>query len=279
MTYRNSAALTALSALLMTAPAFAGEMDKSKTDMSKKEVFMKIDTDSDSKLTFTEFANFSENHGMSTSAAAQEFSRLAGQETTINMESFADFDMAGLEKTNMKSATEGTIGKMSAPDTMRADSVQTYENQPEAVLDRTITTSSDNSTAMSSEYGEFAALDSNSDGNLSFKEFYEMRKEQGVSSATQAAQEFTRLSNGQTMITADQYQVSTKTQAEVSPSGLTEPDWTEGTQTRQDFPLDNNPAGLNQMNNPDEMSNMTNSGAETDLDKTSNPQMKVWGEK
>ena len=279
MTYRNSAALTAFSALLMTAPAFAGEMDKSIIEMSQKEVFMKIDTDSDSKLTFTEFANFSENHGMSTSAAAQEFSRLAGQETTINMESFADFDMAGLEKTNMKSASKGTMGKTSAPDSARADAVQTYENQPEAVLDRTITTSSDDSAAMSSEYGEFAALDSNSDGNLSFKEFYEMRKEQGVTSATQVAQEFTRLSNGQTMITADQYQVSTKTQAEVPSSGLTEPDWTDGTQTRQDYPVDNNSAGLNQMNNPDEMSNMTNSGAETDLDKTSNPQMKVWGEK
>ncbi|WP_416879291.1 hypothetical protein [Litorimonas sp.] len=290
MTYHNTVALTAIATLLTAAPAFAG--DKAK-DMSKKEVFMKIDTNSDSQLTFTEFATFSESHGVSTSVAAEEFSRLAGQDTTINMDGFADFDMAGLKKNKMKSAMKQTDNKMSAPDSMRVDSIQTYENQPEAVLNRTITTSTDTSANMNVEYKDFAALDANSDGNVSYDEYWKMRKSQGLSSATKAAQEFTKLSNGQRTLSQSQYQAAISNdvlntpryrstagmEASVTSDSSIETDRMNETETRQDYPVDNNPAGLNQMNDPDAMSNMTNSGAETDLDKTSNPQMKVWGEK
>lgn len=291
MTYRNTVALTAIATLLTAAPAYAG--DKAKSDLSKKEVFMKIDANSDSQLTFTEFANFSENHGVSTSVAAEEFSRLAGQDTTIDMDGFADFDMAGLEKNKMKSAMKGSDDKMTAPDSMRADSVQTYENQPEAVLNRTLTTSPDNSTRMNVEYGDFAALDGNSDGNVSFDEYWKMRKSHGLSSATKAAQEFTKLSNGQRTFNQSQYQAAVSNdvlntpkyrstagmEAAVTSDSSMESERMNDAETRQDYPLGNNPAGFNQMNDPDEMSNMTNSGTETDMDKTSNPQMKVWGEK
>lgn len=274
MTYRNTVALTAIATLLTAAPAFAG--DEAKSDMSQQEVFMEIDTNSDNQLTFTEFANFSESHGMSTSVAAQEFSRLAGQDTTINMDGFADFDMANLKGRNMTAS----------------GSVETYENQPEAVLNRTLTASPETSGMMRAEYGEFSRIDADSDGTVNFDEYHKFRKSQGLSSATKAAQEFTKLSNDQVTLTANQYQtamskdvlntpryeLSSGSQAAVSASTAMDSDMRDDKRTADDYPLDNNPAGLNQMNNPDEMSNMTNSGAETDLDKTSNPQMKVWGE-
>ena len=118
-----------------------------------------------------------------------------------------------------------------------------------------------------------------------------MRKSQGVSSMTQLAQEFTRLSGGKAMLSADQYQMAqssdvlnqpayrtqSSSQARVSSSGSVNSDM-EAAET-MNMPMDNNPAGLNQMNNPEQESNMTNSGAETDLEKSSNPQMKVWGDK
>eukprot|EP00919_Chromeraceae_sp_WS-2016_P034191 GHVR01081041.1.p1 GENE.GHVR01081041.1~~GHVR01081041.1.p1 ORF type:complete len:295 (-),score=34.14 GHVR01081041.1:75-959(-) len=201
MTKRNSAALTALAAILIAAPAYAGShMEKdSASKMTPTDVFMKIDVDSDSQLTFTEFADFSEQHGVNTSDAAQEFSRLAGQETTIDMDGFANFDMAAYKHHKMDSAMQASDHKMSAPNSM-----ETYENQPTAVLNRTVTTTSTIDTTHAG-YGTFSNFDANADGKVSFKEYSKLRKSQGVTSTTQAAQEFTRLSGGQAVLTAAQY--------------------------------------------------------------------------
>lgn len=279
MTYRNSAAIAAFSAVLFAAPAYAGShMEGEKADMSKKDVFMKIDANSDSKLTFTEFADFSEAHGVSSSDAAMEFTRLAGEQTTINMEGFEEFDMKaykGHKKDKMKSSMKDNMkdkeAKMMSPESMN----------------RASTASAETSAMMNAEYGDFAKLDSDSDGSVSFKEYHKMRKSQGVTSTTQVAQEFTRLSGGQAMLSADQYQMAkandvlnrpsyrAQTNSQVRGSVISNMEEEETV----DLPIDNNPAGLNQMNIPEQESTMTNSGAETDLDKTSNPQMKVWGDK
>ena len=283
MTYRNSAAIAALSAVLLAAPAYASShMEGEKADMSKKDVFMKIDANSDSKLTFTEFADFSEAHGVTASDAAQEFTRLAGEQTTISMENFEEFDMKAYKdhkmnksKTSMKDKGMKDKGmkdkgdKMMSPDTMNSSQS----------LNNTTRTTAGTSAMMNAEYGDFAKLDADSDGNVSFKEYSKMRKSQGVSSMTQLAQEFTRLSGGKAMLSADQYQMAqssdvlnqpayrtqSSSQARVSSSGSVNSDM-EAAET-MNMPMDNNPAGLNQMNNPEQESNMTNSGAETDLEK------------
>ena len=280
MTYRNSAAIAALSAVLIAAPAYAGShMEGEKADMSKKDVFMKIDADSDNKLTFTEFADFSEAHGVSSSDAAMEFTRLAGEQTTINMESFEEFDMMaykGHKKDKMKSSMKDKgmkdkEAKMSAPESMN----------------QSASASAETSAMMNAEYGDFSKLDADSDGSVSFKEYHKMRKSQGVSSTTKVAQEFTRLTGGQAMLSAEQYQMAqsndvlnrpayrTQTNSQVRGSVIST---TEEAETIE-LPVDNNPAGLNQMNSSELESNMTNSGADTDLEKSSNPQMEVWGDK
>ena len=311
MTYRNSAALTAIAAILFAAPAYAGaDTDDATANMNNKEVFMKIDADGDNKLTFTEFANFSEDHGVSTSDAAQEFSRLAGQETTISMDGFADFDMAAMKAhkmdgsmkkmdkmesdMNMKDADD----KMMAPDSMSSDSMSS-ESMNSDNMDSSMAMSDSNSGMMRVEYGDFAKLDADADGKVSFKEYLRMRKSQGLTSTTKAAQEFTRLTNGQAMLSADQYQVAMsndvlnrpmyRSQTNVSSSSMNEnmeKDMMHETKSKDkmskdkvNYPTDNNPAGLNQMNDPRTMSHMTNSGVKTDLEKSSNPQMKVRGEK
>ncbi|CAM3697530.1 hypothetical protein [Litorimonas haliclonae] len=280
MTYRNSAAIAAFSAVLFAAPAYAGShMEGEKADMSKKDVFMKIDANSDSKLTFTEFADFSEAHGVSSSDAAMEFTRLAGEQTTINMEGFEELDMKaykGHKKDKMKSSMKDKgmkdkEAKMSAPESMN----------------QSASASAETSAMMNAEYGDFAKLDSDSDGSVSFKEYHKMRKSQGVTSTTQVAQEFTRLSGGEAMLSADQYQMAkandvlnrpsyrAQTNSQVRGSVISNMKEAETV----DLPIDNNPAGLNQMNSSELESNMTNSGADTDLEKSSNPQMEVWGDK
>jgi hypothetical protein len=289
MTYRNSAALTALASLLLAVPAYAGaQMNETAANMAQEDVFATIDADGDNQLTFTEFANFSEDHGISTSVAAQEFSRLAGQETTLDMDSFADFDMAVMEnhKMDMKDAP------------LESNSLAETEN-----MDASISMADTASNTTSVDYGDFAKLDSNSDGKVSFKEYNKMRKSQGMTSTTQAAQEFTRLSNGQAMLSPDQYQMA------MSNDVLNQPSYGLGAQTssnsmnenmdkdmtsdtmKDTLPdekmskdkleslMENNPAGLKQMNEIKTKSHMTNSGVETDLDVSSNPQMKVQGEK
>jgi|GEM_PF-4678740 len=275
MTYRNTVAIAALSTVLLAAPAFAGShMEGEKADMSKNDVFMKIDANNDSKLTFTEFANFSEAHGVSSSDAAVEFTRLAGEQTTINMDGFEDFNMKsykGHKKDKTKSAMKDKGEKMMAPESIRSSS----------------DASNGMSASMNASYGDFAKLDADSDGSVNFKEYHKMRKSQGATSTTQVAQEFTRLTGGKAMLSANQYQTArandvlnqptyrAQANSQVRGSVITNLEETD----TMDLPADNNPAGLNQMNASEQGSTMTNSGAETDLDKTSNPQMKVWGDK
>lgn len=274
MTYRHSAAFAALATVLLAAPAYADHhMEKGAENMSKEDVFMKIDADSDSKLTFTEFSNFSDEYGVDTSDAVQEFSRLAGETTTIDMDGFDDFDMTMLKGHKMKMKKSGD--KMMDSGSMAM--------------------SSSNVGTMRVEYGDFTKLDADSDGQVSFKEYSKMRKSQGVTSMTQTAQEFTRLTNGQAMLSADQYQMAMSNDvlnqpkyrsnqaSSTSMNDGVKKDMMKETKSKSKdkikSPKNNNPAGLNQMNSPDQESNMTNSGVDSDLDKTSNPQMKVWGDK
>lgn len=213
---RNFATLTAITALLIgasAAPAFAdGHDDKMKHKAmlkSKANVgFETVDADGDMRLDFTEFSNhFEKHHGWSAADSAIEFTRLADGSGTVSKDAFLNIKMdkkparmESMETTTTTTTVETrTVAGTSEP-VMRESRTTTRTTQ--------FGTGTMLGLGTMINYGSFTDYDANNDGMVSFREYSRVRSNAGVT-ATQSAQEFIRLSDGQSTFSQAQFNSAT----------------------------------------------------------------------
>jgi Ca2+-binding EF-hand superfamily protein len=242
--------------------------------------FTQIDADASGDVTFTEFYNAYQGKGMSDVDLAMKFSKMTDGKATFTAD---DYQMA-------KSAW--------SQDAWRQDTGSTAM----------ISAASVDSRAAAS--GNFSDYDANADGMVSFAEYSKAARKMNGLSATAAAQQFIRITEGGQSFDRSQFDIAMMTNAPAravyksqpadvtqitptytssvsvsqAPTTLTTPRIVDGAATSSssaiivetpEVAIDTDLTTGTTLNMTE--SSMTNSGTETDMDATGNPQMKVWG--
>ena len=166
---------------------------KAETGMLSEEqsvLFDSMDTDRNRTIDFTEFSTYLEqNHGYDASESAKEYVRLSDSDGVITDMTFAGMDVTKLPHKHLDNGTTHNG----------------YGTQTAATTSMMANTAVMGATATGYDYGSFASYDMDGDGSVSFDEYRQYRSNAGIT-ATRAAQEFIRFSNGQAMFSESDFE-------------------------------------------------------------------------
>ncbi|MGB3456221.1 MAG: hypothetical protein WBG08_00955 [Litorimonas sp.] len=215
-------ALSSAAALILSAPAFADHHgDKDKGHAVKME---QIDTNNDGRVDFTEFSNHFETvHGWSAGESAREYVRLADESGTLDEAALAKISLDGMTtvKQPMPELPDAVTVDMPEDDGVTEMRVPEAELDLDMDMDADLPDMSDDDVEMNAElsarFGEFEDYDTDGDGSVSFAEYSARRAENDVS-ATEAAQEFMRVSEGTQAFDEDGYDRALRTGLILSPA-------------------------------------------------------------